>query len=210
MLYDLRTYTLKPRSVPEVERLFAESLPTREKYSRLGAFFHADVGVLNQIVHIWPYDDLTHMQKARAEASADPSGNWPPPGLSEHIVTMESELLQSVPFMEEWTAPREMGNIYELRTYSLLPGSAPVVVKTWGEAIEGRLAFSPLAGCWTPLGTGGNQNKLYHLWPYADFAERTRARTDSVNAGKWPPPSGQYYTRQESKILVPAAFSPMH
>ena len=210
MIYDMRTYTLKIGRLAEVERLFAEAMPIREQYSRLGAFFHSEVGVLNQIVHIWPYDDLEHMQKTRAAAMGDASGQWPPVGLADHVVTMESELLQPVPFMRGWTGPQELGNIYELRTYSLQPGSVGEVVKAWSEKIEGRLAFSALAGCWIPLGTGGPMNKLFHLWPYADFAERTKARSEAVAAGKWPPGSGQYYTRQESKILVPAAFSPLH
>ena len=210
MIYDLRTYTLKIGRLAEVERLFAEAMPIREQYSRLGAFFHSEIGVVNQIVHIWPYDDLTHLQNARAGAAADSSGKWPPVGLSEHLVTMESELVQSVPFMDDWTGPQEMGSIYELRTYSLLPGSVREVVKLWGEKIEGRKEFSPLAACWIPLGIGGTMNRLYHLWPYADLAERTRVRTESRSSGKWPPASGAYYTRQETKILAPAAFSPLH
>jgi hypothetical protein len=210
MFYDMRTYTLKPGRVAEVEKLFAEALPTREKYSRLGAFFHSDIGVLNQVVHIWPYDDLEEMQRARVDSSADPSGQWPPVGLADHLVTMESEIVQSTPFMEDWTGPKAMGNIYELRTYSLLPGCVREVVKIWGEHIADRVPFSPLGGCWVPAGSGGTQNKLYHLWPYADLNERVKARNEARASGKWPPPSGQFYTRQESKILVPASFSPMH
>ena len=91
MIYDIRSYTLKPRSVPLVERLFAEAMPTREKYSRLGAFFHTEVGPLNQIVHIWAYEDSDQMQRVRAEAAVDPSGMWPPKGLAEYMVIQWSE-----------------------------------------------------------------------------------------------------------------------
>jgi hypothetical protein len=210
MIYDMRTYTLTIASVPTVEKLFEEALPVREKYSRLGAFFHTETGVINEIIHIWPYDDLAHLERVRAEAAADPSGMWPPKGLSEYVVTMESELLLSLSFMEDWTEPKVLGNIYELRTYSLLPGHTPDVVKTWTEKIPGRLEFSPIAGCWIPLGTGGTMNRLYHLWPYEDFAARSKARSASTASGKWPPDKGQHYTRQESKILIPASFSPMH
>ena len=74
MIYDLRTYTLKPRSVPAVLKMFEEAIPIREKYSQLGAFFHTEIGPLNQIVHIWPYEDADEMQRVRREAAADPSG----------------------------------------------------------------------------------------------------------------------------------------
>jgi len=210
MLYDMRTYTLKNGSLGTVEKLFEDAMPVREKYSRLGGFFHAESGVLNQIVHIWPYENFEHLQKTRALAAGDSSGQWPPVGLSEHIVTMESQLLQSAPFMDDWTGPRELGSIYELRTYSLLAGSTPAVLKEWGAMIGGREEFSPLAACWTPAGTGGPINRLIHLWAYPDYAARAEARAAATASGKWPPPTGQYYTQQESKILAPASFSPMH
>ena len=36
MIYELRTYTLKPGSVPEFEERFAKRKPLREKHSKLG------------------------------------------------------------------------------------------------------------------------------------------------------------------------------
>ena len=38
MIYEMRTYTLKPGSVDTVEKIFGEALPHREKYSKLTAF----------------------------------------------------------------------------------------------------------------------------------------------------------------------------
>ena len=58
MIFEMRTYRLQPGSVPEVEKRFAEALTERVKVSPLGAFFHTEVGPLNHIIHIWPYDDL--------------------------------------------------------------------------------------------------------------------------------------------------------
>jgi hypothetical protein len=210
MIYDLRTYTLKPRSVPAVERLFADSMPTREKYSRLGAFFHTEVGPLNQIIHIWPYADLAELERVRAESAADSSGMWPPPGLMQYVVTMESELLTPAPFMVDWTGPQERGSLYELRTYDLVPGTRGDVMKAWASKIEGRIAYSPLAGCWVSLGTGGPQNRLHHLWAYASFEERARVRRETTAAGVWPSDTGESYLRQENKLLTPASFSPLH
>ncbi len=38
MIYEMRTYDLKPRSVDEVEKRTGEKLPGRLKYSALGGF----------------------------------------------------------------------------------------------------------------------------------------------------------------------------
>jgi len=44
MIFEMRTYTLQPGSVPEVEKRWTEALTERVKVSPLGAFFHTEVG----------------------------------------------------------------------------------------------------------------------------------------------------------------------
>ena len=39
MIYEVRTYQVKPRSMPEVEKRFAEKYEQRKKYSEMSAFF---------------------------------------------------------------------------------------------------------------------------------------------------------------------------
>ncbi|MEE8517528.1 MAG: NIPSNAP family protein, partial [Dehalococcoidia bacterium] len=111
---------------------------------------------------------------------------------------------------QDWTGPQKLGNVYELRRYTLMPNSAPEVLKRWGAKIEGRVALSPLAGCWTSAGAGGSQNILYHLWPYESVEHRSQVRAESVAKGLWPPGSAEFYQRMENKLLIPASFSPLH
>ena len=210
MLYDIRSYTLKPRSVSAVEKMFEEAMPTRTKYSPLGAFFHTEVGPLNQIVHIWAYKDAEEMASVRAAAAADPSGMWPPKGLAEFMVIQASELVQPAPFMAGWTGPQKLGELYELRVYDLVPGSRPEVIKAWSSKIDGRRKYSPMAGCWLSSGFGGLGNKLYHLWAYDSFEHRARVRAETSAACVWPSDDGSNYIRQENKLLTPASFSPLH
>ena len=58
MIYEVRTYDLKPGAVEQAEEAFAEALPYREKYSPIAAFWHTDIGPLNQIIHVWGYEGL--------------------------------------------------------------------------------------------------------------------------------------------------------
>jgi len=58
MIYEFRTYTLKPRSLAEVEKRYAEAYEHRKKYSPLAAFWHTEIGPLNEIIHVWGYKDL--------------------------------------------------------------------------------------------------------------------------------------------------------
>jgi NIPSNAP len=46
-----------------------------------------------------------------------------------------------------------LGSIYEMRTYTFLPGVMNQLVAAWGEAIAAREQYSPLAaGMYTELG----------------------------------------------------------
>jgi hypothetical protein len=49
MIYEVRTYTLRPGTVPEFEERYAKRLPARLKHSKLGAFWHTEFGPLNQV-----------------------------------------------------------------------------------------------------------------------------------------------------------------
>ncbi|MGA7265752.1 MAG: NIPSNAP family protein, partial [Stellaceae bacterium] len=88
MIFEMRTYRLQPGSVPEVEKRFGEALTERVKVSPLGAFFHTEVGPLNHIIHIWPYDDLQHRTRVRSQSIP----NWPPK-IQEFEVEMESKIV---------------------------------------------------------------------------------------------------------------------
>ena len=90
MIYEVRTYSIKPGGVAEFEKRFGEALPHRTKYSPLGAFWHTEIGPLNEVIHVWPYEDLAERDRIRAEAVKDP--HWPPP-TREFMVKMENKIL---------------------------------------------------------------------------------------------------------------------
>ena len=90
MIYELRTYGLRPGTLPEVEQRFANVIEVREKYSQLVGFWHTELGPLNQIVHLWAYEDLNERARIRAEAVKEET--WPPK-VAEFCVSQESKIL---------------------------------------------------------------------------------------------------------------------
>ena len=203
MIYEMRTYDLKPRGVPEFEKNTAALLPGRLAYSKLGGFWQTDVGPLNQVVHIWPYEDMNQRTEVRARAVAD--GKWPPDN-GAVIVNMQSEILLPAPFMTP-LGEREIGPVYEMRIYTYPQRGIPKVLDAWGKVIAEREKLSPLAGCW--YSDIGDLNKFIHLWAYKSLDERNRIRAESRAGGVWPPQSGVIPVKQENKILTPFSFSPM-
>jgi hypothetical protein len=201
MIIEMRTYRLKPGSVPEVEKRFAEGLKERVRVSPLGAFFHTEVGPLNRIIHCWPYEDLAHRTKVRAEKIP----GWPP-NISEFMEEMESKIIVAAPFSPK-IEPRQLGGLYEIRTYTMLPGVTPTVVERWAERIGGRTKISPLAFCGhTELGP---LNQWIHVWAYKDAAERFAIRDKARETGAWPPNTRGMFVQQQNMFVVPAEFSPL-
>ena len=92
MIYEVRTYTLRPGAVAEFEERFAKRLPLREHHSKLGAFWHTEFGPLNQVIHVYPYDDL-HQRTAVRAALAQDTARQQLPGGGDLIVAQEAEIM---------------------------------------------------------------------------------------------------------------------
>jgi NIPSNAP len=82
MIYEFRTYTLHPRTLPEVLKRWTDALEPRLKLSPLAAFWYTEIGPLNQIIHVWPYENTLERSKIRADAVK--RGIWPPKTSERH------------------------------------------------------------------------------------------------------------------------------
>jgi hypothetical protein len=204
MIYEFRTYTLKPRSLGEVEKRYAEAYEYRKKYSPLAAFWHTEVGPLNEIIHVWGYKDLAERARIRAEAAKE--ANWPPK-IRDFIVDQNVEVLNPFPFIPDIT-PGTLGPIFEIRRYTLAAGSLPGVMKRWEAALPARIKLSPVV---TAGGMEfGGANRFIHIWAYKTKDQRLQVREEGRKAGVWPPPGGgDELLAQETKIVMPSAFSPL-
>jgi hypothetical protein len=204
MIYEIRTYRLTPGSVAEVEKRFGEAYEHRKKYSPIVAFWHTEIGPLNEIIHVWPYQDLGERARLRAEAAKDP--NWPPK-ISEFVLCMQSDILVPFPFSPQMT-PGKMGPFYEMRIYTLKIGTLAETMKGWEAKLPERIKLSLLAVVGhVDLGV---VNRFIHIWPYASLEQREQVRATARQTGVWPPGGGAgRLLTMENKIMMPAAFSPM-
>jgi hypothetical protein len=210
MIYEMRTYDLKPRTQPEVVKRFGEAYEKRKKLSELSAFWMTEIGPLNQIVHIWPYKDLEERGRIRAAAVAEKI--WPPK-IAEFVVNMRSDIMIPFSFSPE-LKPGEVGPYFEMRTYTYNPPDLSAIMEDWEKAIPGRTALSPVLAMWRS--ELGSLNRFVHIWPYQSIDQRMETRKKAVETGKWPPSSkdaaGQpryNMMAQETKILTAAPFSPI-
>ncbi|MGD9802448.1 MAG: NIPSNAP family protein [Hyphomicrobiaceae bacterium] len=203
MIYEFRTYTLRPRTLSEFIKRWDERLEKRLQLSPLAAFWYTDIGPLNQVIHVWPYKDTNERSRIRAEAVK--AGIWPP-NTSEFITEMRSDILEPLPFSPP-LEPSNHGPYFEMRTYALEAGGAPKMAANWEKHLANRTKLSPLIGVFT-CDIGG-LNQWVHIWAYKSLDERVAVRKKAVETGVWPPPPPSPTIRQESKILLAGPFSPI-
>lgn len=99
MVYEMRVYTLQPGKVPEFQALIEkEALPVITKYSKLVGWWSTEVGPLNEVVHIWAYEDLTHRERARKAQGEDPQLQAFRPKAQAMIVSQYNKLLTPASF----------------------------------------------------------------------------------------------------------------
>lgn len=204
MIYEVRTYQLKPGTLNEVVKVFGEHYEERKKFSELAAFWYTEIGPLNEIIHVWPYADMAERNRVRAAASASP--HWPPP-IREHVVAQRSELFTPSPATPQFLSG-EVGPYFEMRSYGLAPGAVPSTIEAWQGGIAARKALSPVViSMFTEF---GELNKHVHVWAYKSLEQRTEIRARARAEGIWPPKGapGRLLT-QENKILLAAPFSPV-
>jgi len=204
VIYEIRTYRITPGSLAEVEKRFGDAYQYRQKYSELTAFWHTEIGPLNEIVHVWPYRDLAERARIRADAAKD--ANWPPK-IRDFAQTMRSEIVVPFSFVPE-VRPGTMGPFFELRYYTLKPGTLPDTAAGWEAKLPERMKLSPVV-----LAGGvefGKANGFVHIWAYSSLDQRMKIRAEAREKGVWPPPGGgDRLLTQETKIVMPAAFSPL-
>lgn len=95
MIYELRTYRMKVGSVPAYLKLVEdEGIDVQRSHlGHLVGYFSTEIGPLNEIVHIWAYQDLNDRAARRARLAADPRWQVFLPKIQALIETMENKVL---------------------------------------------------------------------------------------------------------------------
>ena len=133
MIYELRTYTVRPGTLGDIVK--AASTVSRDirgdDYGKLEGYWMTEIGPLNQVMHMWSYNDLNERARLRAELAKNPrwTGEYIPL-IRPLLVRQEVRLLNAI---RPPVAPASTGNIYELRNYR---AKAAGGVKQWLDAVH--------------------------------------------------------------------------
>jgi hypothetical protein len=211
MLYELRTYTLKPGSLGDMVKAAATVATDIRKndYGKLEGYWSTEIGPLNQVMHLWSYSDYN--ERARVRGELGKNSRWVGeyiPLIRPLIVRQEIRLLNA---LRAPVAPASTGNIYEFRNYRAKPLGA---VKQWLdafiEALPAREKYSKIVGLWQT--EAAQPNEVCHLWAYKDLNARAEARGAAMKDPAWQAFLGKgpdLLEEMHSTIMVPAPHSPL-
>jgi hypothetical protein len=210
MIHELRTYTLLPKKAPEFLKLTRKvGFEIRSKHSKCLGYWTSEIGDLNQVVHLWEYEDFAHRTQTRAALAEDKE--WQKQFVSEaRKCQLHQESTVLIP-SDVWPFTPGSGNgVYELRYYRLYPGKVAEWMEIFGKGLAARTKYSKPVGVWSS--ELGGLNMVYHMWGYPDLQARADVRKQAATDPGWSeavkllPP---LMLEMSAKILVPTSFSPM-
>ena len=210
MIHELRTYTIQPPKFKDfVAHTAKVGIKLRTKHSKVVGYWTTEIGELNQVVHLWEYENFDHRTRVRAALAKDKT--WNTQYVSKIRPMMQHQETMILVPADFWpfTAPSSPG-IYEFRSYRLQPGKVPEWLEHFKAGLPARVKYSKPVGIWSS--ELGELNRVVHLWPYESLEHRARVRKAFLADSVWQETVGRLRPLMqimEAKILVPTEFSPL-
>lgn len=108
------------------------------------------------------------------------------------------------------TPPRQLGGLFELRSYTLHPGNLLEWETHWRRGLKARREVMEGVGAW--FVQIGDLNTVHHLWQFADLEERKIRREQSWRIEGWAETVHKtvpLIQDMKSRILVAMPWSPV-
>ncbi len=208
MIYELRTYTMKPGTAAQAAAHSATvGRDVRgDEYGRLEGYWMTEIGPLNQVMHLWSYADLN--ERARLRAALSTNERWNKeylPAMRPNLLRQDIRLLNCVIGPN---APESEGNLYEFRNYRLRPGAMKEWLGLFMDALPAREKYSRIVGLWST--EAGQPNEVCHIWSYPSFEARLEVRGKVAEDPAWQaflPKAGGLIEEMHSTLMLPAQHS---
>jgi len=209
MIHELRTYTFQPGKLPIYLKIAEEvGRPIRgNDYGTNLGYWTSEFGKLNQIWHLWQYEDMAEREALRAKLAQNQA--W-----KNDYVAKIRDLInkQEICFLNpvvDFKAPSSTGNVYELRHYQVRTGKAAGWLEQFKAIMPVREKYSPNVCIWG--GEAPYPNNVMHMWVYDDLKQRAEARAACAKDPDWQAffgKAGPDLVEMNSTVLMPTNYSP--
>ncbi|OTA62632.1 NIPSNAP-domain-containing protein [Hypoxylon sp. EC38] len=206
-------HEVKPDKVDEYVELVGSWYPRmaslEENKVHLVGSWRTEVGDCDTFIHIWEYQRYQGYHQSLNSISRHPDF----PGFDKKLKTLINSKNMSI--MQEFsfwptTAPRQLGGLFELRSYTLHPGNLLEWETHWRRGLKARREVMEGVGAW--FVQIGDLNTVHHLWQFANLEERKVRREESWKQEGWAETVHKtvpLIQTMKSRILVPMPWSPV-
>ncbi|MCJ1341279.1 hypothetical protein MMC09_006575 [Bachmanniomyces sp. S44760] len=206
-------HTVKPDKVDEYVDLVGSWYPRmaniQDNHVHLVGSWRTEVGDCDTFVHIWEYQRYNGYHASLHSIASHPDFPAFDSKLKLLITSKRTSLMQEFSFWPT-TPPRQLGGLFELRSYTLHPGNLLEWETHWRRGLNARKDVMEGVGAW--FVQIGDLNTVHHLWQFADLEERKARRELSWGVEGW----GETVHKtvpliqdMKSRILIPMPWSPV-
>ncbi|KAJ5118872.1 hypothetical protein N7476_011227 [Penicillium atrosanguineum] len=206
-------HDVKPDKVDEYVELVGKWYPrmagTEENRVNLVGSWRTQVGDNDTFIHIWEYQRYEGYHASLHNISEHPEFPEFDRKLKSLIKSKKTSLMQEFSFWPT-TPPRQLGGIFELRSYTLHPGNLLEWESHWRRGLTARREVMEGVGAW--FVQIGDLNTVHHLWQFANLEERKIRREQSWGVEGWAETVHKtvpLIQTMQSRILVPMPWSPV-
>merc|ERR1712038_299555 len=119
-IFELRTYDLVPKDVGKFLALSKEKFHLRTQHSVLLGYWTAELGGLNQVVHLWQYESYSHRAEIRARLGGDQE--WQQEYFQKILPWLQHQDNLTLESLSEPKPAEEDGGTYELMQFQMKAG----------------------------------------------------------------------------------------
>ncbi|KAI4765780.1 NIPSNAP-domain-containing protein, partial [Aureobasidium sp. EXF-8846] len=185
-VHSIVLHDVKPDKVDEYVELVGTWYPRManmpENKVHLVGSWRTEVGDCDTFVHIWEYQRYEGYHASLHAIQHHPDFAEFDRKLKSLINSKKTSLMQEFSFWPT-TAPRKLGGVFELRSYTLHPGNLLEWETHWRTGLRARKEVMEGVGAW--FVQIGDLNTVHHLWQFADLEERRSRREQSWSVSGW-------------------------
>jgi len=206
-------HEVKPDKVAEYVELVGKWYPKMagmpENKVHLVGSWRTEVGDCDTFVHIWEYQRYDGYHDSLHSIATHPEFSAFDAKLKTLITAKRTSLMQEFSFWPT-TPPRQLGGVFELRSYTLHPGNLLEWETHWRRGLQARREVMEGVGAW--FVQIGELNTVHHLWQFASLEERKVRREQSWSVQGWGDTVHKtvpLIQEMKSRILIPMPWSPV-
>ncbi|KAI0119858.1 NIPSNAP-domain-containing protein [Daldinia grandis] len=206
-------HEVQPDKVDEYVQLVGQWYPRmaslEDNKVHLVGSWRTEVGDCDTFVHIWEYQRYQGYHQSLNSISRHPDFADFDRKLKTLIKSKNTSIMQEFSFWPT-TAPRQLGGLFELRSYTLHPGNLLEWETHWRRGLKARRQVMEGVGAW--FVQIGDLNTVHHLWQFANLEERKVRREESWKQEGWAETVHKtvpLIQSMKSRILVPLPWSPV-